>query len=226
MVPFSVTVMNCFVCHGTFQNNETLLRHVTTNHAYVVVYFCSHNDKDGNPCTRRFSIFNSYRKHRRSHHPDPHVHFDPNAGADASHLLGDDLESNVDSNILAFDPDGNSDGAYVDLSVSLMPDIPTVNMASSEFDNPTSDFKTLIKKDAEKFASFCYSCPDITKKRTIDLINMFTKFQNGPAVYNLRSRLINRLQVLGENQRRISHGLHTISKYCKIHLNICTLITP
>lgn len=67
----------------------------------------------------------------------------------------------------------------------------------------SENFKDLVKRDAEKFAAFCYGAPDINRIRTLELIDRFTKFQNGSAVHNFRNRVLSRLRALGESAENV-----------------------
>jgi len=186
--------MDCFQCSVEFHKNSDLLKHIRVCHSNVKTYKCSEVS-----CLRVFHQFNSYSKHRRCKHPD--IISNSTSSVTVEHAYSVELDNDIQTDD-RFEHNEFHDESHSNESLNNSDDYADF-LRQPSIVNRESNFKTLIKKDAEKFLSYCYSRPDITRKRTLELIDYFTKFQNGLAYFDLKQRVIERLTALGESFEKV-----------------------
>lgn len=241
--------MDCFQCHQEFPTNGELLKHIHFAHSNLKSYACSENDY-----LRKFDNFNSYRKHRNSKHsiscnnlsnhinlPVVHDNHQSDDNIEDTAVENDAPPHNNSTNFRnsgecsqeSDDDDDSEQFQYTFNGSSFKEELVTASRTSK------TTFKDLVKSDAANFVAYCYSCNDITRKRTFELIDFFTKFQNGTAFHDLRKRVTDRLKTLGESLENIQEfendfeslqhpfeNFHTDHIIKKHFINEGTLILP
>jgi hypothetical protein len=201
-----------------FSKHFDLFKHLSLWHNDLTIYSCYDIDTDIT-CTKKFSSINSFRKHRYAKHNDPDSGSEPTEQL-PSILDSDNLNTLVSVEFSSDEPNIQQPDEGLELDESSLNFIPSHESMPNDFDDfetPIYDlnffsgyseideenFENLVKRDAEKFAAFCYGHPDINRKRTLQLIDNFTKFMNGRALHNVRDRILSRLRSLGESTENL-----------------------